>query len=383
MAWPGQAQEDYYDILGVSRTASQEEIKKAYKKLARKYHPDLNPGDKHAEEMFKKIQEAYRVLSDPNLREQYDRFGTVMEGAGPGSYPPPDGGFRIFVDDFDFSTFGGSFSDIFSDFFDMFRGRRTQHTERVAGIPQLGEDITASVSVSFLDAVKGREIEIQLTRLVRCSSCGGMGQARPSNHACSVCGGTGREARIAGHIRFLQTCRACGGTGRASGPPCSTCNGSGRFPRNDRIRVRIPPGVENGARVRVPGYGNDGMNGGPPGDLYLVVHVQPHPFFKRDGNDIRVTLPITVDEAAFGAEIDVPTIDGPVKIRIPKGTQSGQVFRLPGKGVYLPHGGRGDEYVEVRIVLPKVKNREVERLIRELSRFYSENPRDTLLRGVS
>ncbi len=382
MPMRGGSREDYYEILGVPRNATQEEIKRAYRKLARKYHPDLNPGDKHAEEMFKKIQEAYRVLSDPKLREQYDRYGTVFEGSVPGGGPQTGypGGYQVFVEDFDFTDFGPeTFHDIFSDFFDFLRGRRRR---REAHHAERGEDITIPITIGFLDAVHGREVEIEVTRLVACVQCRGSGHAG-SARSCTTCRGSGKVTRAVGYMRFVVTCPACGGLGQAPGPACTQCRGRGRIPRTDRVRVRIPPGVESGTRLRVGGYGHEGINGGPPGDLYLVVQVQPHPIFRREGYDIHVTVPITVSEAALGARIEVPSVDGVVTIRIPPGTQSGQIFRIPGRGVPRPDGGRGDAYVEVRIVVPDATDERARRLFQEVETLYRENPRKDLLRSVS
>ncbi|GBC85567.1 Chaperone protein DnaJ [bacterium HR11] len=383
MAWSGGPRDDYYQILGVSRDASLEEIKKAYRKLARKYHPDLNPGDKQAEEMFKKIQEAYRVLSDPKLREQYDRYGTVFEGGAPGPGGPPPEDFRVFVEDFDFGSFGAdTFRDVFSDFFDFIRGRRRQ-AGRGTARPRRGEDITVSVTIGFLDAVRGREIEVEVTRRVACSACYGTGHGAGRSQACPTCQGAGYVTRASGYMRFAVTCPVCRGTGGVAGPPCSVCRGQRWTTRTERVRVRIPAGVENGARLRVAGYGHDGEGGGPPGDLYLVVQVQPHPVFRREGHDIYVTVPITVPEAVLGARIEVPTVDGVVTMRVPPGTQSGQVFRIPGKGVPIPGDGRGDQYVEVRVVVPEVQDERSRQLFRELEHLYREDPRKELLRTVS
>lgn len=382
MAAPGRQVVDYYEILGVSRDASTEEIKKAYKKMARKYHPDLNPGDKQAEEMFKKIQEAYRVLTDANLRRQYDQFGTVFEGGTPGYGPTSGEGFRISIEDFDFGDAGSPFSEVFSDFFDFLRGHGRRSSAGARG-PEVsrGEDLTLTITLGFLDAVRGIELDLEVARKVRCPTCDGAGTLKTNtSRPCPVCQGRGTETRTAGHMRFVRTCSACRGTGLQTGPPCATCGGDGRVLRNERVRVRIPPGVDNGSRVRIPGYGHEGPFGGPSGDLYIDIHVTPHPFFQRDGHNLRIQVPITVSEAALGAKIQVPTIDGPVTIRIPPGTQSGQIFRVPARGAYLPRRGRGDMFVEVFIVPPKVIDQKARQLLQELDRLYSENPRDPLFR---
>ncbi len=359
---------DYYEILGVSRDATQEEIKKAYRRLARKYHPDLNPGDKAAEEKFKEIQEAYEVLSDPKKRSEYDRYGTV----GGRSYSPPPGGDAGF-EGFDFSGFGDfSFEDIFSDLFSR-RGRAEKG-------PRRGEDLTYTLTIPFEEAVKGGIITIKVKRMDRCPHCEGSGVepgSRPTT--CPNCGGTGRVQLSRGYLKFATVCPVCHGTGVLPGQKCRVCNGEGRVYKEETIKVRIPPGVRDGGRLRIPGKGNVGPKGGPPGDLYIIVNVLPHPVFRRQGDDIYITLPVTYSEAALGASVEVPTLDGKARLKIPPGTKSGQKLRLRGKGVPRPNGTRGDMYVEVKIVPPDITDVKVRELLRELSRY--ENP-DKIRKGL-
>jgi len=359
---------DYYEILGVSRNATQEEIKKAYRRLARKYHPDLNPGDKQAEEKFKEIQEAYEVLSDPKKRAQYDRFGRVGDFASSGASAGSGPGFE----GFDFSDFGDfSFGDIFSEIFGTGAAHRT-------GRPERGEDLTYSITIPFEEAVKGNVIKIKISRLGKCPRCGGTGYESSSKPTvCPNCGGTGRITMQRGYLKFSSVCPVCHGTGHLPGEKCKQCNGEGRIKVFEEIKVRIPPGVKNGGRLRIPGKGNAGRRGGPPGDLYIIVNVLPHKFFVREGDDIYLTLPITYSEAALGASVEIPTIDGKAKVKIPPGTPSGKKLRLRNKGVPRPDGTRGDMYIEVKIVPPDTKDVKVRELLKNLTK-YEHNPREGL-----
>lgn len=360
---------DYYEVLGVPRGASEKEIKKAYRRLARKYHPDLNPGDRSAEEKFKQIQEAYEVLSDPKKREMYDRYGFADARGEPG------GGFDF--SGFDFSTSGGSsFSDIFSDLFGRgigfdFFGERARASQA-----QRGSDLEHYITIPFVDAIKGTEVRINITRADSCPDCGGSGSLGGRESPCPECKGTGRVERSRGFMRFSRTCPGCGGSGRQRGRNCPRCGGQGSIKKVEPITVRIPAGVNNGSRVRVPGKGNAGSGGAAAGDLYLVINVEPHPFFSRQGDDIYCVVPISVAEAGLGGEIEVPTIDGRAKLRIPPGTQSGQKFRLRGKGAPSLKGmGRGDQIVEVKVVMPRAIDERTRELLRELARLHPENPR--------
>jgi molecular chaperone DnaJ len=377
------AKDDFYSILGVTRNAKESEIKKAYRRLARKTHPDVNPGDKAAEERFKKIQEAYDVLSDPKKRAVYDQFGFYSENikehqAGPGFRGSADGP----AWDFDFSDMGpgagggqSSFRDIFADLFGgggSFRGAREQRQEK-------GEDLEHRLNISFDEAIRGLETRLVINRMEACPNCSGTGiDGSRAQSTCPTCKGTGQEARAHGIMRFTGTCRTCNGTGRVGGQ-CANCGGSGQVSSNSTITVRIPPGVDSGYRMRVAGKGSAGSKGGLPGDLYLVITVRPHEFFRREGNDILITVPVTVTEAALGAKIEVPSLSGKAMLRIPPGTQSGQKFRLHGKGVPSLRGeGIGNQIVEVRVVVPRVADERSKEILRELARLNPENPRADL-----
>ncbi|HXE75066.1 MAG TPA: molecular chaperone DnaJ [Candidatus Xenobia bacterium] len=362
---------DYYELLGVSREASAADIRKAYRRLARKYHPDVNPGDKHAEEKFKHIQEAYEVLSDPKKRKMYDQYGFYNEQFKPGQGAPAAG---FDFSGFDFSNLGGgggsSFRDIFSDFFSRFAGGPAE----AAPEPQRGSDLEYQVEISFWESIRGTVRKLTISRLDACAACSGTG-AVGGPATCSACGGRGQVVQAAGPMRFNMTCTRCGGSGRVR-TNCRHCGGEGRVPQTETIDVRIPAGVAEGSRVRVARMGNAGLHGGPSGDLYIVTRVQPHPFFERRGDDLYTVVPISVDEAALGARIEVPTIDGRALLKVPPGTQSGQRFRLREKGApSLRTGRRGDQFVEVRIVLPKVLDERQKKHLQDFAKLSRENPR--------
>ncbi len=375
------AKEDYYSILGVPRNAREPEIKKAYRRLARKNHPDVNPGDKGAEERFKKIQEAYDVLSDPKKRAMYDRYGFYSE-----NFKEPAGdagrGFSDFAPGFDFSgtdfeeSGGGSFRDIFAD---LFGGGAASRAGPGVGVAEKGQDLEHHLNISFEESIHGLATRLTINRSETCATCQGSGIDRSrAQQVCSRCNGTGQEARASGVMRFSRTCRQCGGTGKVGGA-CATCGGTGSVPTQESITVRIPPGVDNGHRMRVPRKGGAGRAGGPPGDLYLIISVRPHDFFRREGNDIVCTVPVTVTEAALGTKIEVPTMDGRTLLRIPPGTQSGQKFRLRGKGAPSLRGDvHGNQIVEVRVVVPRVADERSKEILRELARLNPENPRASL-----
>lgn len=368
------AKQDYYEVLGVPRKAPVKEIRQAYRKLARKYHPDLNPGDKSSEEKFKKVQEAYDVLSDTKKRQMYDQFGfdaeRVQQGAGGGG---PNPGVNVDFSGFDFGGSGGtSFRDLFSQFF---RGG----AEPAGPIQEPGSDLEYRVEIGFWDAVRGAVKKITVTRLDTCGICHGTGATGNSKQVCPDCGGTGHQSRASGNMRFDISCPRCGGTGHLRNI-CRTCGGEGRVRRADTIDVRIPPGMQTGARVRVPGKGNVGTQGAPPGDLYIILDVQPHPFFERRGDDIYTRVPISVSEAALGAKIEVPTIDGRSMLRVPPGSSSGRMLRLREKGV--PHARtpdkRGDQYVELQVMVPDAVDERVRNLLKELAQLAPEDPRRDL-----
>jgi len=345
---------DYYEILGVSRDASPEEIKKAFRKLALKYHPDRNPGDKEAEEKFKEINEAYACLSDPEKRRQYDQFGTTIFGEGPGFGP--------FT-----TTFGDIFEDIFEDFFGVFTGRRTQR-------PQRGEDLRYNLTINLKEAAFGTEKIIEIPKTEACADCVGTGSAGRKPATCPTCKGTGQVRYQQGFFTISKTCGKCNGRGYVIGDPCKKCNGTGYVSRMKALSVKIPAGVETGSRLRVRGEGERGYNGGPPGDLYVYIAVEEHPFFKRDGNDIRCEVPISFPQAVLGGEIEVPTLDGTAKLKIPPGTSSGTEFVLKGKGLQKLHGhSRGNQIVRVFIEVPKKLTPRQRELIEELARISGED----------
>ncbi len=374
------AKEDYYTILGVSRTAKVAEIKKAYRKLARKNHPDVNPGDNGAEDRFKKIQEAYDVLSDSKKRALYDRYGFYSDNmkdqpGGPWGGQPrgaPSWGFDFSGAE---SQGGGqsSFRDIFSEIFGggggAFRGTREPRSER-------GDDLEHHLNISFEESIRGLETRLSIMRSDPCPACDGAGfDSTKAQTVCARCHGSGQEEKLHGIMRFSAPCSNCGGIGRI-GKTCVPCGGRGKTSRPEKITVRIPAGVDTGYRMRVAGKGTAGKSGGRPGDLYLVITVRPHEFFRREGSDILISLPITVTEAALGTKIEIPTISGKTLLRIPPGTQSGQKFRLRGKGVpSLRTGGVGDQIVEVRIIVPRIADERSREILRELARLNPENPR--------
>jgi molecular chaperone DnaJ len=377
--------EDLYQLLGVGKKATAEEIKKAYKKLARKYHPDVNPGDKKAEDQFKKISQAYAVLSDPAKRAQYDQYGAVLgEGQQPSGAGP---NVNFDFQGFDFSTAGGSsFGDIFSDLFGSIRGgggtgKKTRSRTTESRMPERGQDILHPINIGFLDAIRGISTELHMDRQVACTTCGGSGAAPNSTPSeCAECRGSGQVNRSRGYMKFSSLCPVCGGKGVIQ-TPCSRCNGKGVVRKTETIRVNIPPGVDSGSKVRVAGKGQGGINGGPDGDLYLMVNVASHPIFKREGDNVHLTVPVTVTEAALGSKIEVPTVDGSSTMKIPPGTQSGQVFRLREKGAPSLRGGsRGDQLVEVRVILPPVRDERSKEILKEFERLNPINPREDLLR---
>jgi molecular chaperone DnaJ len=378
--------QDYYELLGVSRKASLKEIRAAYRKLARKYHPDLNPGDKSAEEKFKQIQEAYEVLSDTKKRQMYDQFGFNTPGAG--GPPPPGSGRGGAPSDvhFDFGGFdfgggaggGTSFRDLFSQFF---RGAGAAQGRQG---PEPGTDLEYQIDITFAEAMRGTIKKVSFTRLDTCHVCHGTGAIETGQQTCPTCNGTGRVTEVSGKMRFQITCSRCGGTGRLQSI-CKTCGGEGVVQRAETLDVRIPPGAQTGSRVRVAGRGNAGQMGGAPGDLYFIINVEPHPFFERRGDDLYTVVPVTVPEASLGAKVEVPTIDGRAQVRIPPGTDSGKKLRLREKGapsVRKP-GKRGDQIVEVQIVVPRPDDERVRDSMRELAKTAPQDPRREIFQRAS
>ncbi len=390
------AKQDYYETLGVARGAKDDEIRKAYRKLARKYHPDLNPGDKAAEEKFKAVQESYDVLSDAKKRQVYDQYGFYSDNIPPGGPSGGGGGESSYGPDmgfggFDFSEFvnqqqrqqrsggggagagGGGFRDIFSQFFSG-RGRGSEpamSTER-------GSDLEYSLSIGFWESIRGTQVKLNISRQEVCDVCGGSGTSGTGTTNCPECNGTGHVSQMAGAMRFDLTCPRCEGRGKLRNV-CPKCHGDGRIAHSDVVEVRIPAAVQSGQRLRVAGKGNAGIMGGPPGDLYITIRVEDHPFFRRAGDNIEIEVPISVAEAGLGAKIEVPTIDGRALLKVPQGTQNGQKFRLRERGIMnTRRNQRGDEIVQVVIKAPDVRDERTRELLRELAQTQTEDPRQEI-----
>lgn len=336
------AKRDYYEILGVEKTAAAEEIKKAYRKQAVKYHPDKNAGDKTAEEQFKELGEAYEVLADPQKRAAYDQYGHAAFDRRAGGFGRA-GGFHDPYDIFR-EVFGGG-----SIFEDLFGGSRTDPTQ-----PERGDDLRYDLEITFEEAAHGCEREISLTKADRCDVCHGSGaESGSKTKICPTCGGRGQVISSRGIFSIAQTCPHCQGAGRMIEKPCRACRGSGRREQTSSLRLRIPAGVDTGSRLRSVGNGEAGLRGGPSGDLYVVLHVRPHLIFQRDGDDLLCEVPVSFVQAALGAEIEVPTLDGKTSIKIPAGTQPGAMFRLKGRGIKNIQGyGHGDQHVRINVEVP-------------------------------
>jgi molecular chaperone DnaJ len=407
---------DYYELLGVKKSASADDIRKAFRKLARKYHPDVNPGDKAAEEKFKVMSEANDVLSDPKKRKIYDQVGFYSDnidpataeayarggGSGSGGFPGGSGGgfaggqsggggaqgANFDFSGFDFSDLAdsaghgrktgssGGFRDIFSG---IFGGRGGAPAETG---PEPGEDLEYQVNVPFWTAIRGGVMRLNITRRDTCSNCHGQGFIE-SPGKCPECNGTGQVTQTGGRMKFNVTCPRCHGTGKNIST-CPVCHGEGTVERTEPLEVRIKAGTRDGQRIRLAGKGNAGVHGGSTGDLYVIIRTGEHPVFRRDGDDIYLTVSVTVPEAALGAKIEVPTIDGRAQLKIPPGTQSGQKLRLREKGVpsATKDGARGDEIVEVKIVVPVPRDEETKELLRELAKLNPEDPREELFKKL-
>ncbi len=357
------AKRDYYEVLGVGRDASADEIKRAYRRMAMKYHPDKNPDNKEAEAKFKECAEAYEVLSDQSKRQRYDQFGHEgLRGSGMHDFS------RMNVEDI-FSMFG--FEDFFGGIFGGGRGRRQG---RPAG-PTRGYDLETAVELALEDIAKGTEKTIEFTRQDTCNECGGSGSAKGSSPGrCPACGGSGQVARGGGFFQMVSTCGQCGGTGQIITHPCSQCRGTGRIPRKRTVSVKIPAGVHEGQGIRVADEGEPGAGGGPRGDLYCYVKVKPHEFLQRDGNDLIAVVPISFTQAALGATIDVPSIDGTKQLKVPPGTQYGGIFRIKGQGLPDVRTHRiGDQLVQITIETPARLSAEQQELLRQFAK--TENKR--------
>jgi molecular chaperone DnaJ len=356
---------DYYKTLGVSKNASQDDIKKAYRKLARKYHPDLNPGDKTAEQKFKELNDAYEVLNNPKKRTEYDQFGSSPFGAGGqgfGGYRTPD-----FRETFDFGNFG----DILSDIFGAKVSPKSAHAR--------GPDLIMSLDLSLEEAFSGVTKSITFNKDEPCSSCHGSGAE--SLQTCDACKGAGSTGISRGFFKMSQPCTACRGTGKKINKTCSSCAGRGKKFKTETLKVKIPRGADTGSRVRLRGKGGAGFGGGSAGDLFIDITVKPHQAFKRKGDDIYLDLPVMFNEVALGAKIEVPTIDGLAAMTVPPGTQGGQRFKLSGKGMPSPKtGARGNQYVDIKVVTPKDLDSKAQDVIKEVGALYKEDPRKGLLR---
>ncbi len=384
---PVGAQKDYYATLGVERSSKPEQIRKAYRRLARKFHPDFNPNNNASEEKFKELQEAYDVLSDEKKRKIYDQYGFYsdnMPPGGPGAqYSAGAPGPGVDFSGFDFSDFAagqersGGFGSTFRDLFSQIFSGGGGAAEEPEG-PSRGVDMEHRLHLGFWDAICGKTVRLTVARPQICATCNGTGSAGGASVTCPACSGTGKASRQAGAMRFSVTCPECGGSGKQK-RRCATCGGSGQNRRPETFEVRIPPGVDNGSRVRVPSKGSSGAAGGSAGDLYIVTDVEPHPYFERKGDNIYVKLPVTVTEAALGAKVEVPTLDGMTTIKIPPGTQSGQKLRLREKGApSLRASARGDQFVEVHVVVPRVADERTKEILRELARLNPDDPRRDL-----
>jgi molecular chaperone DnaJ len=394
---------DYYAMLGVKKTATTDDIRKAFRKLARKYHPDVNPGDKKSEEKFKEISEANDILSDEKKRKIYDQFGfysdqidpATADAAARGGYGPAAGGASstrqevpFDFNGFDFTDFAsgagaqqqqpaggsaswGGFRDIFSGIFNN-QGTRPQQG------PQAGTDLEYQASVDFWTAIRGGTTRLQIQRQDLCPTCRGKAAAGGS-YTCPECNGSGTVTQMGGRMKFNIQCPRCGGTGKVSNT-CATCHGQGTVYHTDTIEFRIKAGTRDGQRIRLAGKGNAGVNGGPAGDLFLIIRAGQHPVFTREGDDIYMTVPVTVSEAALGAKIEVPTIDGRAQLKIPPGTQSGQKLRMRDRGVpsATREGTRGDQIVTVEIMVPQVRDERSKEILREFAKLNPDDPREPM-----
>jgi molecular chaperone DnaJ len=346
---------DYYEVLGVQRSVNPQELKSAYRKVALQFHPDRNPGNKEAEDKFKEASEAYEVLSDPDKRAKYDRFGhagNAFEGFG--------------GQGFSSATINEIFGDIFGD---IFGGGR----QRTRGGKARGADLRYNLEIAFEEAAFGAEVTVKIPKPKRCETCDGTGSKSNQRRTCPSCNGAGEVRFTQGFFAVSRTCNSCQGAGQVVTDPCAKCDGAGRYDAESQLSVKIPAGVDTGTRVRLTGEGAPGEMGGPPGDLYVVIHVREHPLFVREENEVLCEVPVSFSQAALGAQIDVPTLEGKVKMKIPPGTQTGKVFRLRGKGIpHLHGGGRGDQHVRVVVETPSQLSKQQRELFEKLAELSGE-----------
>jgi molecular chaperone DnaJ len=358
---------DFYVLLGLDAEATTADVKRAYRRLARRYHPGINPGDRAAEAAFRRILQAYETLVDPERRQKYDA------GGGAAAEVSDDRTFEFAGFDFSVAAQGAqaaTFSELFAD---------VLHPAVDAGVrAEPGADLHASLTVPFLEAVRGARRQVVVTRQDVCSACGGRGHVRTQEGRCAACHATGKTRWARGHMVFSKACAVCGGSGQLRQQRCAICNAQGRVVRAEAIPVDVPPGTADGVRLRVAAKGHAGRNGGPTGDLYVTVHVEPHRLYRREGEDLHLQVPVAVHEAVLGARIDVPSLDGPVRLRIPPGTRAGQRFRVRGRGVPTVMGARGDLIVEAVLVLPEVVDERSKELMREFGRLNQDDVRRDL-----
>ncbi len=356
---------DLYVVLGLQYGASESDIKRAYRRLARRFHPDINPGDRMAEARFRQILDAYETLIDPDRRSRYDSGGSnaLRERRVSG------------FEGFDFSSRGADYSASFGD---LFAEVLSERGAKAPG-PERGADLHHAIQLSFGDAFGGVQRPVAVTRRETCRTCAGTGLTRATAGPCPLCQGSGAVRSVRGHMVFSRSCQGCAGTGQQRPRPCEPCSGIGQETRSETVNVRIPPGVADGDRVRVTGKGNAGIRGGLPGDLFITVQVAPHPTFRREGDDLHMVLPVAIHEAALGARIDIPTPDGAARLRVPPGTQSGQRFRLRERGATSTRDSRrGDLVIEVRLMMPRLLDERSKELLREFGRINGENVRESV-----
>jgi molecular chaperone DnaJ len=360
---------DFYIVLGLERAATAGEIKRAYKRLARRFHPDINPGDRTAAAQFRQIAEAYATLSDPERRRRYDASGRAEQSPGEATFGFEGFDFSVSVDGTSASTFGDLFADVFQREF-----------RRPDGTPERGIDLHQSIEIGFDDAMRGGQQSLTVMRQERCRMCKGVGVLNISETRCLHCHGGGVVKSARGHMIFSKPCPSCGGSGLNRQSRCPTCGGQQVEMRSETLIVSLPPGLADGAMIRVPARGHVGRNGGENGDLHITVRVAPHPLFRREGDDLHLVVPVAVHEAALGARIDVPSLEGTARLRVPPGTQSGQRFRLRERGAPSPRSGqRGDLVVEVRLVLPKMLDERSKELLREFGKINAEDVRQDMI----